>query len=59
MNPEDYIPHNIELIRDQGIHIEKLAGDDVGLRIGLDVKEDFLGFPIIGKPDLGAIEIGR
>lgn len=57
LTPEDYIPQNTNLIRNEGIKIRKLKGDDIGLRIGLDVKEDFFGNPIIGNPDLGAIEV--
>jgi len=56
-DPADYIPQNTGLIKDQGIEIPLLQGDDVGLRIGLKVTADFLGNPIVGKPDIGAIEI--
>ncbi|QHI70317.1 right-handed parallel beta-helix repeat-containing protein [Tichowtungia aerotolerans] len=59
LNPEDYIPQNAGLIRNQGTRIKQLAGDEVGLRIGLDVKEDFFGNPIVGNPDLGAVEMIR
>lgn len=55
--PKAYIPGNTALIKDQGIVIPKLPGDEIGLRIGLEVKQDFFGNPIVGKPDLGAIEI--
>ncbi|MAT67904.1 MAG: hypothetical protein CMJ58_00090 [Planctomycetaceae bacterium] len=53
----DYWPRNRELIRDRGIAIKPLTGDDVGLRRGLEAKVDFFGHPIEGRPDLGAIEI--
>ena len=56
-NPEDYVPQNIDLIKDKGIKIEKLPGDDVGIKIGLEVETDFFGNPITGLPDLGAIEL--
>ena len=56
-SPMDYIPQNIELIKDKGIKIENLPGDDVGLKIGLEVKNDFFGNLITGLPDLGAIEL--
>ena len=56
-NPEDYTPKNIQLIKDNGITVKKLPGDEVGLVIGLEVQKDFFGNPIKGKPDLGAIEI--
>ncbi|MDF7825364.1 family 16 glycosylhydrolase [Pontiellaceae bacterium B12227] len=57
--PEDYIPRNKTLVKDRGIPIPLLSNDELGLQIGLEVKEDFFGNPIIGKPDLGAIEISR
>ena len=38
--------------------IDKLAGDDVGLKIGLAVKTDFFGHPVGEIPSLGAIEPG-
>lgn len=57
-NPEDYTPSNIQLVKDTGIIVQPLEGDDIGLRIGLGVTEDFLGNPIVGNPDLGAIEVG-
>lgn len=53
----DYLPRDIELIRNQGIAIERLPGDDVGLRLGLEASVDFFGRPIEDRPDLGAIEI--
>jgi hypothetical protein len=53
----DYMPANVALIRDRGIAIEPLPGDDIGLRVGLQVTADFFGNPIIGLPDLGAIEL--
>lgn len=56
-NPMDYIPENIELIRDKGILIEKIPGDEIGLTIGLAVEKDYFGNPVSGKPDLGAVEL--
>lgn len=53
----DYIPRNAALVKDAGIEIAPLPEDATGLRIGLKVEKDFLGNPITGKPDLGAIEI--
>ena len=53
----DYTPRNRQLVKDAGVEIPSLPGDATGLRIGLRVDKDFLGNPIIGKPDLGAIEI--
>jgi len=54
---EDYIPTNIQLIKDKGIKIKKLKDDLVGLKIGLNVDHDILGNKIPGKPDIGAIEL--
>jgi len=54
---EDYIPLNAQLIRDAGIQIEKLPGDETGLKVGLAVDHDILGNPIVGAPDIGAIEL--
>jgi hypothetical protein len=54
---EDYIPQNIQFIKDKGIEIEKLKDDLVGLKIGLDVKHDILGNKISDIPDIGAIEL--
>lgn len=57
LNPEDYIPQNIELVKNKGIKIENLPGDDVGLKIGLEVEKDFFGNPVLGLPDMGAVEL--
>ncbi|OVE74352.1 hypothetical protein BVX94_00650 [bacterium B17] len=54
--PGDYRPSNVRLIKDRGVKITKLPEDDIGIAIGMDVKEDFFGNPIKGKPDIGAIE---
>jgi hypothetical protein len=53
----DYLPTNTELVRDRGIAIEKLPGDEVGLTVGLAVDKDILGRPVTGRPDLGAVEL--
>lgn len=53
----DYVPTNIELIKDGGIVIKKLPGDKIGLCKGLKVEKDILGNKIKGKPDFGAIEL--
>ena len=58
-DPENYVPRNVNLIKDQGIIIPRLDGDELGLRIGLEVTADFFGNPIIGRPDLGAVELSR
>lgn len=54
---EDYIPTNTALIKDKGIEIKKINNDNIGLLTGLKVEYDILGNKIIGKPDMGAIEI--
>ena len=54
---KDYIVGNAALVKDKGIKIEKLPGDEIGIKEGLDVKEDIFGNPIVGLLDLGAIEI--
>lgn len=53
----DYMPKNIELIKNGGIKIRKIPEDSIGLAIGLKAKFDILGNRIKGKPDMGAIEI--
>lgn len=53
----DYLPRNHALIKDAGIEIEMIPGDETGLALGLKVSHDILGQPIWGKPDLGAIEV--
>ena len=57
MNTEDYIPSNILLIKNRGIKVEKLPGDDIGLKTGLELKKDILGNTITELPDIGAIEL--
>lgn len=53
----DYIPTQKAMVQDRGISIKKIPRDSIGLYIGLEVERDILGQPIIGLPDLGAIEI--
>ncbi len=54
---KDYIPKNVDLIKNKGIRIEPLSNDSIGLFIDLSVDRDILGNEITGLPDLGAIEI--
>jgi hypothetical protein len=54
---EDYIPSNTALIKNKGIEINKINKDNIGLVIGLKAEYDILGNKIIGKPDMGAIEV--
>ncbi len=56
-NLKDYIPKNVDLVKNKGIRIEPLPNDSIGLFIGLSVDRDILGNKINGLPDLGAIEI--
>ncbi len=57
LNIEDYVPTNHVLVKDKGIEIPFIPGDDKGLFPGLKVEKDILGNPIKGLPDMGAIEI--
>jgi hypothetical protein len=54
---EDYIPRVPQVVKDRGVKIERLPNDAVGLKVGLAVERDILGRPIVGAPDLGAIEL--
>ena len=53
----DYTPRNTALVKNRGVPIAKIPGDDIGLTVGLAVAHDILGRPIVGPPDLGAIEL--
>lgn len=55
--PADYTPTAVALVKDRGIAIQPLPGDKIGLALGLSVATDILGRPIVGAPDLGAIEL--
>jgi hypothetical protein len=57
VEPSDYAPTNVEAVKDKGVRIERLAGDEIGLAIGLDVESDYFGNKISGPPDIGAIEL--
>jgi hypothetical protein len=52
-----YIPMNKELLKDRSILITKIPGDKNGVKSGFNVNKDFFGNPIVGIPDLGAIEL--
>ena len=56
-NIQDYTPTGIDLVRDKGINIPTIEGDAKGLYLGLPLREDLLGNPINGLPDMGAIEL--
>ncbi|WP_068546818.1 right-handed parallel beta-helix repeat-containing protein [Thalassotalea crassostreae] len=53
----DYIPQNKDLVANKGIEIPFIEGDKDGLFKGFKMAHDILGNPIVGKPDMGAIEI--
>ncbi len=53
----DYVPRNVALVKDRGIQIPHLPDDKVGLRGGLEVRADYFGNPVVGAPDLGAVEL--
>lgn len=53
----DFRPQNKLLVKDMGMVVTQLVNDDKGLFLGLGVTHDILGQPIVGKPDLGAIEL--
>jgi len=53
----DYIPQAHSQISDQGVTINNIPGDPLGLLIGLTVTEDIAGSAISGQVDLGAIEL--
>lgn len=53
----DFVPSNVELVKNKGRLIEKLPGDNKGIFTGLNLSRDIFGNPIIGTPDLGAVEL--
>lgn len=53
----DYLPCNVNLVRDKGIKIFNIPGDALGLLGGLEMETDILGKPIRNQPDMGAIEL--
>lgn len=52
-----YLPKHSAMVKDKGLEIPRIPLDKIGLTIGLKVQYDFLGRKIVGKPDLGAIEV--
>jgi hypothetical protein len=54
---EDYIPSNTKLVRNRSLPIPLLSGDTNGLVGGFRVNRDILNHPIVGNPDLGAVEM--
>ncbi|PHN04551.1 right-handed parallel beta-helix repeat-containing protein [Flavilitoribacter nigricans] len=57
LNITDYIPANTAIIDRQGIPIQPLTNDTIGLYIGLQPETDILGNPNGDRPDLGAIAV--
>jgi len=55
--PVDYTPTNRQLIKNKGIVIPNITNDTIGIVYGLLLMKDILGNPLVGLPDLGAIEI--
>lgn len=53
----DYTPGNAAAVKEKGMAIPKLPDDEKGLMNGMDVATDYLGNPITGMPDIGAIEM--
>jgi hypothetical protein len=54
----DHRPTSVISVKGNGVIIENLPGDNVGLKGGIAVRTDFFGNPIGGSPDLGAVETG-
>lgn len=53
----DYVPANAALIRNRGVEVPVIPGDNIGLVPGLKVERDILGNVITGKPGMGAIHL--
>lgn len=51
-----YTPSNQVDVIDRGIVVSNLVGDAIGVAAGFAVTEDYFGNPILGAPDMGAIE---
>jgi hypothetical protein len=57
VDAKDYIPTARELVKDRGIVIPLLPGDNFGVTGGITLSRDYFGNPITGLPDLGAVEL--
>jgi hypothetical protein len=55
LKPENYVPANVALVKEQGITIEPIAGDFLGLLQGMNPQKDMLGYPLGNRPPIGAI----
>ena len=51
------LPGATVVVKNKGIHIPKIEGDEKGLYLSFPLREDILGNTIIGVPDIGAIEL--
>jgi len=56
LNVADYLPSKSQLVKNRGLTLSPIPHDPIGLLGGLKMEQDILGQPIIGVPDLGAIE---
>jgi hypothetical protein len=57
LDAEDYKAVNFSQIINRGINLYHIPGDPYGVAGGFEVMEDILGNPIVGLPDMGAIEV--
>ncbi len=55
LNAADYIPTQLDLIKDKGITIELLPNDTASSLQPLNLKKDILGNTVTRKPSIGAI----
>ena len=51
--------NGIPFLADAHLKRMTLAGDQIGLAVGLDVEADFFGNPIRGAADIGAVEFTK
>ena len=58
LTAEDYIPAAGSMVEGRSVSIPLIPGDSVGLAVGFAVSNDFFGNPILGIPEIGAVEIG-
>jgi hypothetical protein len=56
LNAADYEPLNKDEVVNAAIDLYMVPGDPDGVAGGFAVTQDFFGNPIIGQPDMGAIE---
>lgn len=57
IDASDYIPKNIELIKNKGIDFNLLPNNNFDMLFPLKLEKDILGNLIESKPDIGAIDI--